>query len=56
MVDLWYWYPNLLGPLRDDPRYESLIRKINESWGLNPDGSLPDEANLSAGPEGDRDV
>lgn len=30
-------------PLRDDPRYETLVGAINESWGLNPDGSLPDD-------------
>lgn len=30
-------------PLRDDPRYDELIREIDVSWGLNPDGSLPRE-------------
>lgn len=37
-----YFYPELLGPLRRDPRYVDLIRKVNLMWGLNPDGSLPD--------------
>jgi len=30
-------------PLRDDPRYEALVRANNRRWGLNPDGSLPEE-------------
>lgn len=28
--------------LRDDPRYDELIRDIDRRWGLDPDGSLPD--------------
>lgn len=32
-----------LEPLRQDPRYDELIRKANRAWGLNPDGSLPKE-------------
>lgn len=38
-----YWFPDILDPLRDDPRYRGLIGKINRQWGLDPDGSLPEE-------------
>ena len=34
-------YGPALAPLRDDPRYQSLLRTVNRAWGLNPDGSLP---------------
>lgn len=34
-------YPDVLGPLREDPRFDSLRREVNRSWGLNPDGSIP---------------
>ncbi|MDX1394792.1 MAG: protein kinase [Gemmatimonadota bacterium] len=27
--------------LREDPRYDELVRENNVRWGLNPDGSLP---------------
>jgi hypothetical protein len=37
-----YFFPDVLGPLRDDPRYDALIRRVNQAWGLEPDGSLPD--------------
>lgn len=40
-VSLRYLYPGMLGPLREDARYGELIREINRSWGLAPDGSLP---------------
>lgn len=31
----------MMDPLRADPRYEELIRSLNQRWGLDPDGSLP---------------
>ena len=40
-VSLRYLYPGVLGALRKDPRYDELIRGINRSWGLSPDGSVP---------------
>lgn len=48
----WRFGPNVefrygimyeLESLRQDPRYKQLIRKANQAWGLNPDGSLPEE-------------
>jgi TolB-like protein/tetratricopeptide (TPR) repeat protein len=44
--DLRYFFSDILDRLRDDPRYEALIREINRSWGLNPDGSLPDSVDV----------
>jgi tetratricopeptide (TPR) repeat protein len=44
---LRYWYPDVLDPVRDDPRYRELIAEINRAWGLNPDGSLPDSVEMS---------
>lgn len=38
-----YFYPDLLGPVRKHPGYDDLIRKLNRHWGLNPDGSIPEE-------------
>ena len=35
-----------LAPLRDDLRYQELIREANRYWGLNPDGSLPDSVGV----------
>lgn len=29
--------------LREDPRFEDLSRHVNRYWGLDPDGSLPEE-------------
>lgn len=37
-------------PLRKDPRYEELIRTVNRHWNLNPDGSLPEDADVPTSP------
>lgn len=44
-----YFFPDVIGPLREDPRYDELLRTVNEYWGLNPDGSLPDDGSASGG-------
>ncbi len=36
-----YLFPEVLGPLREDPRYDRLLLEVNRSWGLNLDGSIP---------------
>lgn len=47
IVSLRYLYPNALGALRADPRHQELIRKINRQWGLEPDGSLQEDVDVS---------
>ena len=45
---------DLLGAaFRADPRYEKLIGEVNQIWGLNPDGSLPDSVDVSFGAQFD---
>lgn len=39
---LRYWFPEVLAPFREDPRYREVISRINEGWGLKPGGSFPD--------------
>jgi TolB-like protein/lipopolysaccharide biosynthesis regulator YciM len=36
-----YLYPDVLDALRADPRYDELVRDINRSWGVRPDGTIP---------------
>lgn len=36
-------YRDVLDPIRIDTRWEELIRELNTAWGLNRDGSLPEE-------------
>jgi hypothetical protein len=31
---LRYNYPEILGPLRGDARYQALLRTVNRSWGI----------------------
>ncbi|NBB87653.1 MAG: tetratricopeptide repeat protein [Bacteroidetes bacterium] len=35
-----YFFPDVLRPLRNTPRYDALIRRVNQAWGLRPDGHL----------------
>ncbi|NBC66132.1 MAG: protein kinase [Bacteroidetes bacterium] len=32
--------------LAEDPRYQELFQEVNEYWGLNPDGSIPDDIGI----------
>ena len=32
-----YLFPKILGPLREDPRYDQLRHSVDRSWGLDPD-------------------
>ena len=41
-------YGPALDSLRDDPRYHQLIRQVNRTWGLNPDGTLPSDSTAAA--------
>lgn len=45
-------FPEAMSRMRDDPRYDSLIREVNRYWGLNADGSLPDSVEVSFGAAG----
>ena len=42
-VYLRYFWPRTLDSVRSLPGYDSLLREMNVTWGLNPDGSLPSE-------------
>lgn len=42
-----YFYPDVFGPLRSDPRLRRLIREANRAWELNPDGSLPNDTDAT---------
>ena len=41
----------MLDRLQEDPRYDTLLRAVNEFWGLDLDGSLPDSVDLALGSE-----
>ncbi len=38
-----YFYPEVLGPLRADPRCDLLLRRVNQAWGLSPGGGIPED-------------
>ena len=40
-IYLRYFWTGTLGEVRALPAYDSLLREVNVTWGLNPDGSLP---------------
>lgn len=42
-VQLRHFFGPILDPLRDDPRWDRFMGVMNTHWGLNPDGSLPEE-------------
>lgn len=46
VIELRYFYPEVLGPLREDLRYKDLIQKINQQRGLNPDGTVPENTDV----------
>ncbi|HVS03769.1 MAG TPA: protein kinase, partial [Thermoanaerobaculia bacterium] len=39
--ELRYLFPEVLDPLRGEPRFRDLVARVNRSWGLQADGSLP---------------
>ena len=41
-------YGPALASLRDTPRFRRLLRAVNRTWGLNPDGALPAPSNSSS--------
>lgn len=45
-------FPEGMGLIRDDPRYDALLREVNVHWGLNPDGSLPGGASSESETDG----
>ncbi len=42
-IFLRYYWPTILSPLRQDPRWDDFIADVNRFWGLEPDGRLPEE-------------
>jgi TolB-like protein len=36
-----YLFPEVLGELRQDPRYAAILRELNRHWGLEADGRFP---------------
>jgi tetratricopeptide (TPR) repeat protein len=51
-VHVRYLYPDILNPLRERPGYQDLIQDVNQQLGLSPDGSLPEDADVSISPAG----
>jgi DNA-binding SARP family transcriptional activator/tetratricopeptide (TPR) repeat protein len=38
-----FHFPDELRPLREDPRFDEIMTRVHDFWGLKPDGSLPEE-------------
>jgi tetratricopeptide (TPR) repeat protein len=41
--------------IRDDPRYQELLREVYQAWSLDPDGSIPEpsDTTITAGADAD---
>jgi TolB-like protein len=53
----WEWFgglptislrdlPERMPAVSDDPRYQELVREVNQYWSLNPDGSIPENIDI----------
>jgi len=38
-----YHFPDVLGPLRSEAKFQAVMAALHQFWGLEPDGSLPAE-------------
>ncbi|MDX1396788.1 MAG: hypothetical protein R3195_20610 [Gemmatimonadota bacterium] len=43
VLSVHHLYRAVWRPLRDDPRFQSLLRRVRRAWGLEADGSFPAE-------------
>lgn len=48
-IHLRYFWPEILGPLREEPGFEALMADIDRHWGLSPDAGLPDSVDAADG-------
>lgn len=47
-------YGPVLAPLRGDRRYDRLLQRVNQQWGLRPDGSIPSASDSTTSGRPDR--